>query len=88
MPETPGNARLEDFLREQIPHLAVLYDRFAFALDPFDQGRDSAEQTFNSELATWFDALPEPRPTFREFRRHVITLCLRYLRQGDRPASM
>jgi hypothetical protein len=34
---------------------------------------------FNSELATWFDALSEPRPAFREFRRHVITLCLRYL---------
>lgn len=49
MPETPGNARLEDFLREEI-RLAILYDRFAYALDPFDQGRDIAEQTFNSEL--------------------------------------
>jgi hypothetical protein len=74
MSEAPGNARLEEFLREQIPRLAILYDRFAYALDPFDQGRDIAEQTFNSELATWFDALPEPRPTFREFRRHVISL--------------
>jgi hypothetical protein len=88
MPETPGNARLEDFLREQIPRLAVLYDRFAYALDPFDPGRDIAEQTFNSELANWFDSLPEPRPTFREFRRHVITLCLRHLRQGDKPSSI
>ena len=87
MPETPGNARLEDFLREEIPRLAILYDRFAYALDPFDQGRDIAEQTFNSELANWFDALPEPRPAFREFRRHVITLCLRHLRQADKPSS-
>jgi hypothetical protein len=73
MSEAPGNARLEEFLREQIPRLAILYDRFAHALDPFDQGRDIAEQTFNSELATWFDALPEPRPTFREFRRLAPT---------------
>ena len=88
MPETPGDARLEDFLREEIPRLAILYDRFAYALDPFDQGRDIAEQTFNSELANWFDNLPEPRPTFREFRRHVITLCLRHLRQSDKPSSI
>ena len=88
MPETPGNARLEDFLREEIPRLAILYDRFAYTLDPFDQGRDIAEQTFNSELANWFDNLPEPRPTFREFRRHVIALCLRHLRQSDKPSSI
>ncbi len=88
MPETPGNARLENFLREQIPGLAVLYDRFAYALDPFDPGRDIAEQTFNSELANWFDSLPEPKPTFREFRRHVITLCLQHLRASDKPPSV
>jgi hypothetical protein len=50
MSETPGDARLEDFLREQIPRLAGLYDRFAYALDPFDQGRDIAEQT---STASW-----------------------------------
>jgi hypothetical protein len=58
MSETPGDARLEEFLREEIPRLADLYDRFAYALDPFDQGRDIAEQTFNSEALTWFDVLP------------------------------
>ena len=88
MSETPGNARLDDFLREQIPRLAILYDRFAHALDPFDQGRDIAEQTFNSELANWFDSLPEPKPTFRDFRRHAITLCLRHLSAGDKPPSV
>jgi hypothetical protein len=88
MSEAPGNAPLEEFLREQIPRLAILYDRFAYVLDPFDQGRDIAEQTFNSELATWFDALPEPRPTFREFRRHIITLCLRHLHAVDKPPSI
>jgi len=88
MSATPGNAPLEDFLREQIPRLTVLYDRFAYALDPFDQGRDIAEQTFNSELANWFDSLPEPKPTFREFRRRVITLCLRRLHASDKPPSI
>lgn len=88
MPETPGNAPLDDFLREQIPRLAILYDRFAYALDPFDQGRDIAEQTFNSELANWFDSLPEPKPRFRDFRRHVIKLCLRHLHAGSKPTSI
>ena len=88
MPEAPANARLEKFLREQIPRLAILYDRFAYALDPFDPGRDIAEQTFNSELANWFDNMPEPRPTFREFRRHVIILCLRHLHASDKPHAV
>ena len=88
MSETPGNARIEDFLREQIPRLAVLYDRFAHALDPFDPGRDVAEQTFNSELASWFDDLSGPTLTFRDFRRHVITLCRRHLLSTDKPSSV
>ena len=32
MSQTPGDAPLDDFLREQIPRLAILYDRFAYAL--------------------------------------------------------
>jgi hypothetical protein len=88
MPETPGNARLDELLREQIPRLAILYDRFAHALDPFGKGRDLAEQTFNSELANWFDQLPLPKPSFREFRRHVITLCRRHLRASEKPPSV
>jgi hypothetical protein len=88
MPETPGDAPLGEFLREEIPRLAVLYDRFAHALDPFDPACDVAEQTFNSELASWFDLLPGPKPTFREFRRHVITLCRHYLRASDKPTTI
>jgi hypothetical protein len=88
MSETPGNAPLDDFVRDQISRLAILYDRFAYALDPFDRGRDIAEQTFNSELANWFDMLAAPKPTFREFRKHVIKLCLQHLRRGDKPASV
>lgn len=87
MPETPGNAPLGEFLREEIPRLAVLYDRFAHALDPFDPARDVAEQTFNSEVANWFDRLTAPKPTFRDFRRHVIVLCRQYLRASEKPPS-
>ena len=87
MSETPGNAQLDGFLRDQIPHLATLYDRFAFALDPFDPGRDIAEQTFNSELRNWYDSLFDPKPTFRDFRKHVIALCLRHLHAGEKPSS-
>jgi hypothetical protein len=47
MSETPGDAPLAEFWREEIPRLAVLYDRFAHALDPFDPSVDLAEQTFN-----------------------------------------
>lgn len=64
MSETPGDAPLAEFWREEIPRLAVLYDRFAHALDPFHPGVDLAEQTFNSELASLFDSLPAPKPEF------------------------
>lgn len=88
MSETPGNARLAEILRAEIPRLAVLYDRFAHAIDPFDPSSDLAEQTFNSELANWFDSLPVSKPTFRDFRRHVITLCRPHLRASDKPSSI
>lgn len=32
MSETPGDASLDDFLREQIPRLAILCDRIGFQL--------------------------------------------------------
>jgi len=88
MPETPGDAPLGQFLREEIPRLAVLYDRFAHALDPFDPAVDMAEKTFNSEVRSWFDLLPNPKPDFREYRRHVIALCRAQLRASDRPLSI
>jgi hypothetical protein len=68
--------------------LAVLYDRFAHALDPFDPGVDLAEQTFNSELASLFDGLSAPKPDFRAFRRHVIALCRAHLRASDNPRAV
>jgi hypothetical protein len=88
MPETPGDAPLGEFLREEIPRLAVLYDRFAHALDPFDPSVDLAEQTFNGELLSVFDNLAAPKPEFGAFRRHVIVLCRAYLRASDKPSSV
>ena len=78
---------LEQWLADQIPRLAELYDRFAHALDPFDPGRDIAEQIFNRELLTTFDCLDAPKPPFRDFRRHVITLCKRHLKATEKPSS-
>jgi hypothetical protein len=88
MSETPGDAPLAEFWRQEIPRLAVVYDRFAHALDPFDPTVDFAEQTFNSELASLFDSLPAPKPEFRAFRRHLIALCRAHLRTLDKPASI
>lgn len=88
MSETPGDAPLAEFWREEIPRLAVLYERFAHALDPFDPGVDLAEQTFNSELASLFDGLSAPKAEFRAFRRNVIALCRAHLRASDRPSSV
>jgi hypothetical protein len=88
MSETPGDAPLAEFWREEIPRLAVPYDRFAHALDPFDPSVDLAEQTFNSELVSRFDSLPAPKPEFRAFRRHVIALCRAQLRASDKPSTI
>ena len=87
MPEAGEPAPLEEWIANEIPRLAALYDRFAHALDPFDAGRDVAEQTFNSELAGTFDCIRAPKPTFRDFRRHVIALCKKHLKASDKPSS-
>lgn len=87
MPEAGESAPLEQWIAEEIPRLAALYDRFAHALDPFDAGRDVAEQTFNSELAGIFDCLKGVKPPFRDFRRHVILLCKKHLKASDKPSS-
>lgn len=91
MPEADGLAQLTDRLRSEIPRLAPLYDRFAHALDPFDKGRDIAEQTFNGEMRSLFDSLQSSGVQgvqFRDFRRHLITLCKQHLRAGDKPSSV
>jgi hypothetical protein len=91
MPEANEPAQLTDLLPSEIPRLAPLYDRFAHALDPFDKGRDIAEQTFNSELRLLFDTIQSSGfrgIQFRDFRRHLITLCKQHLRAGDKRSGV
>jgi hypothetical protein len=90
MPETEGDAQLGgDFLRGEIPKLAALYDRFAHALDPFDEGCDIAEKTFNAEITRYYDYLEAaPKPEFRDFRRWIIQRCKQHLRASDKPPSV
>jgi len=67
--------------------LAVLYDRFANALDPFAPERDQAEAVFEQEVAQLYDASPAPKPDVRTFKRAVILPCRRHLRATDKPSS-
>ena len=70
---------------QQIPALAVLYDRFAHALDPFSPVVDEAERVFMQNIATLYDNLPQPKPSFVEFRKGVIVRCKRHLAANDTP---
>jgi len=88
MPEADGYAQLENFLSEEIPKLATLYDRFAHALDPFDEGCTIAERTFNAELAVIYDYLPDLKPPFRDFRRWVISRSKKHIQASDKPSSI
>ena len=38
---------------DPIAALASLYDRFAYALDPFSKERDEAERVFMQDVANW-----------------------------------
>jgi hypothetical protein len=73
-----------DIPEDKIPCLAALYDKFAYALDPFSEERDNAERVFMEEIANWHDWLPTPKPTLQEFRKGVITRCIRYLKASDK----
>ena len=75
-PQDPS--RIADQLPE-IPGLAKLYDEFANALDPFSAQRDDAEKVFMQNVAEWYDALANPKPTLAEFRKGVIIRCKRHL---------
>ena len=90
MPTPPGNAPLTSSMppADQIAHLAVLYDAFANALDPFLAERDQAERVFNQEVSNWFDQTAEPRPKFQEFRKAVILRCRLHLKAERRPPAL
>ena len=44
------DAQLGGVPAERIPQLAILYDRFANAFDPFAPERDQAEMLFEQEV--------------------------------------
>jgi len=93
MQETPGFARLGEFITaEVIKKLATLYDCAANSLDPHSPARAKAEQLFNEELRGYYDlissSIPPPLPEFRDFRRAVITMCRRYLKASDGPSCV
>jgi hypothetical protein len=88
MPSSPEDAQLGVVPAESIPQLAVLYDRFANALDPFAPERDQAETLFEQEIARLYDGLPPPKPDLRAFKRAVILRCRKFLRASDKPASL
>jgi hypothetical protein len=64
---------------EQIKSLAVIYDRFANALDPFSTERDDAEKVFMQEVANLHDYFNDGTVSHHDFRKAIIVRCKRYL---------
>ena len=82
------DAQLGGVPTERIPQLAILYDRFANAFDPFTPERDQAEMLFEQEVTLLYDALPKPKPDLSTFKKAVILRCRRHLRAMDRPSIL
>ena len=74
--------------KEQVAALAGLYDRFAYALDPFSPERDEAERVFMQGVNDWHDSLPPPKPSLQDFRKAVILRCKRHLATTNKPPSV
>ncbi len=72
---------MEPLSREQLEELAVLYDRFAHGLDPFDPGSELAEKQFYNLLEHFHSTLA-PRTRFDEFRREAVRVCKAFLRRN------
>jgi hypothetical protein len=89
---TPADAFIEEIGPEQIKSLAILYDRFAHALDPFSPQRDEAEQVFMQEVAEFYDwckpLIPAGTISYHDFRKAVIIRCKRHLAATDKPPSV
>lgn len=90
MPPTPADAFVDQVIeREQINSLAILYDRFAHALDPFSAERDEAERVFMQEVAACYDCLGKGSMiSHHDFRKAVILRCKRHLAASDKPPSV
>jgi hypothetical protein len=87
MSSSPEDAPVSGIPPETIAQLAILYDRFANALDPFSPERDLAEKLFEQEVVSLYDNLPPPKTNLRTFKRGLILRCRRHLRAMDKPPS-
>jgi hypothetical protein len=63
---------VEHVSKEEVTTLANLYDRFAYALDPFSPERDEAERVFTHEIAKLYDFLQVQSVSHHDFRKAVI----------------
>lgn len=88
MSSTPEDAQLDIAASAAIPYLAVLYDRFANALDPFAPERDQAEMLFEQEVTRFYDLLPMPKPDLSTFKKAVILRCRKHFRATDKPPAL
>jgi hypothetical protein len=86
MPATPEDASVV-LPQVQIEALAVVYDRFAHAIDPHAPGVDAAETTFTAEVALWYDNLEVKGISLHEFRKQVILRCKRHLKSLGRTST-
>ncbi len=91
MPTPSGDAPIDfpdDPPQDQIASLAVIYDRFAHALDPHSPESDHAERLFLMEISVWYDQLPRSKPTLHEFTKAVISRCRKHLIATSKPPSV
>ena len=99
MSSPSGNPRLEAYLtgvlEQQIPALAVLYDRWANSLDPDAPGIDEAEKAFHQTVLQMFDSVTHWGPNdevksinLRDFRRYVILKCKKHLAAASKPPTL
>ena len=63
---------------EQLKELALFYDRFAHAIDPFSPERDKAEELFYRRLES-LRCQHALGSDYRAFRREAIRQCKLYL---------
>jgi len=66
---------------EEIAQLAELYDRFAHALDPFSEDRDTAEDAFYVKLEH-LRCLYAPGVDVRGSTREAVRQCKLFLRKN------
>ena len=93
MSKASGDARLGEISREDIARLALSYDRFVHALDPFSEDAAAAEREFKRALADCFDTACIRNPELKQvgfptFRREVIKRCRHHLRVSNKPPSV